>query len=714
MLTSSSRFTTLVEQEQFEKRGKRRVASAFQVIQVHLHSLSLKCVDVSRCGLDDSSARDLALGLAQCKRLEDLNVAFNRIGNLGSRYLVDACKTLFSLESVLILGNQLTRGIEWVEECVQLVFLNLALNPIENPMDCAEAAYKKKWSLFCVGVDGFGVEEIFTSVKIRNFCEVVQIEKSANFPDIRLLSIRSLSEEFDEYAPKDVIFGRVFKGCKLDFRNSGILDSELPLVFSYIYVNFKNVTVIDLSKNALSDIYSFNISELISSCTFLKQIYLNDNTLGDQGAYLISNSLENNESVEIINLSNNQIGDTGVLALLRSISKNHTLWKIYLASNLFDTDEMIKQSCSLMCIEKTDLNRFPRSFASFQTYVDNCILKSPNHKISFDFSWNEIGNAGIIYFAEVVHYFGNLRNLYLKKNGIGDSEAFILFEALKESKQLARLDLSDNKISNIGVQSLSNLLKCHTRNGIQVNLEYNEISDSGARELLCCMNLNSKIEKIALCCNPISAEACVQLELEAAFLSKQRFQLLSNNLYSDHKIIIKSLSRKVIECEASRKIALMLLNHPDHFKALDMSRCSIGDVQVKELCSALSKSSVEYIDLSENNISDLGCTYIGAMILCNSHSITDISISRNIIGCKGLDIICKALLENVSITKLGYTSVFDDGKSNGSSILIDSCLDRNSWIRNYSSRIEFLRWILHLKDAGDGVIQMIFSMADLD
>jgi Ran GTPase-activating protein (RanGAP) involved in mRNA processing and transport len=690
------------------KPSIRRKRESTAVIDLYLHGDYLKSIDLSWNGLDDSNIKELAWGLAQCRKLEVLNLGFNRISDRGSRDLTSVCRNLSALESVVMIGNQLKAcAIEWIKECPSLLFFNIALNPIENVKECVELACRKNWSLFCIGLDGDkSLAEGFAFVRVKNYCQVVQIQKSSD-STVNILSIRSLSNEFEGYPAKNVVFGKVHNESKIDFRNAGLKDVEISTIFSLVHSRYDTLTHLDLSKNSISSISPL-LCDFIAQSRCLKLLFLNENALTDVCAHLIAKSLEVNNSIEWFDLRSNQIEDSGASDLLKAVCKHKKIWKVFLLNNRFDKNHIIKLGCDLMCIEKTDLNKITKDFETLRDYINTCKENKPENIFSFDFSWNAIRSEGIQLFAQNVHFFKNLKLLYLRNNDIVDEDACILFDALFESQQIKLLDLSDNKISNTGAAHLADKVVSYSRN-IFLILDQNEISNYGAEKLFGAMKNNVKIEKLALCKNPISADFSFQLEVDASLLTNQSFRVLDqySDIFDEHVLANKCFKGKPIDTEIARNLSFLLSKFPTETLALDLSSCSLEDSATQELCLTLPQTCIEYLDLSDNKVSDEACNSIGKMIE-NNMNIREIPLKNNFISSEGLQIIERALAENISITKLthGLNSEFAEN--------IDLHLERNALIRLYLSRVEFFRWILPLKPTGDGVIQEIFLMADLD
>ena len=194
------------------------------------------------------------------------------------------------------------------------------------------------------------------------------------------------------------------------------------LVYHYggRYIDCINTTIEHLSK------YRVGVIEL-SNCF-----------IGTHGAVLLANALETNThltSLVGLHLHQNAIGDGGIAAICNAIQR----------------------SPHLASLEVLFLGQ------------------------------NEIGHNGITALAGCIEHptqpLGNLSHLYLQTNSIGDDGATILFNAITQPTQprnLTTIDLSGNRIGDVGAAAIANRFTTHPTSIEVLYLESNFIGNDGA------------------------------------------------------------------------------------------------------------------------------------------------------------------------------------------------------------------------------------------
>ena len=113
--------------------------------------------------------------------------------------------------------------------------------------------------------------------------------------------------------------------------------------------------------------------------------------------------------------------------------------------------------------------------------IDNSTLKC------LDLSFNRIGDLGVLTLADIplpAHH-SSLTILYLSHAGVSDDGAKHLSEMLKSNVTLVELWLSDNEIGDGGVQSLAQVLACQNTTLKFLSLSMNSsVTDSSIDALL--------------------------------------------------------------------------------------------------------------------------------------------------------------------------------------------------------------------------------------
>lgn len=119
--------------------------------------------------------------------------------------------------------------------------------------------------------------------------------------------------------------------------------------------------------------------------------------------------------------------------------------------------------------------------------------------ISLDLSFNKIGDLGVWAFSQLLlpDRFSSIRILYLSKNAISNQGAMYLAEMLKTNQTLTELWLSNNEIGNEGVEHLASALADHNRKLKFLSLSMNRlINDLSLDAIISMLEKNPTLKKL--------------------------------------------------------------------------------------------------------------------------------------------------------------------------------------------------------------------------
>ena len=224
-----------------------------------------------------------------------------------------------------------------------------------------------------------------------------------------------------------------------------------------------------------------------------------------------------------------------------------------------------------------------------------------------------MGAAGAAKVAGALKASSLLRSLNLPLNGIGDTGAAEIREALMNpNSKLEVLDLAANDIGAAGVAKIVDALKVSISLRF-LDLSYNKIGVVGAAKLgEALMNPDLKLEVLELVANDIG-------DIGAAKVA-------------DGLKVSKSL------------------------RFLNLSYNGIGAAGAAEIGEALKvNSTLGFLNLSYNRIGDTGAVNIGEALKVNT-TLVNLGFGGNRIGPKGAANIGKALIVNTSLESLGLCS----------------------------------------------------------
>ena len=259
-----------------------------------------------------------------------------------------------------------------------------------------------------------------------------------------------------------------------------------------------------IAGNDITDIGIQPICEALYNNNSVKSLWLKRNPLKPSGVLFIGRLLENNSFISTLDLDNCGVFDEGTSILMNSLKNNSTLKNLYLSVNGITLDGV----------------------SSISDY-----LSSPN---------------------------SYLETLFLSVNRIGDDGCKLIANSFKSNKNLRRLSLASNRISDIGVNYLvDGLLDSNhplqfldlgfTKSTWAVREIGNRIGDDGAKSLARLLDNNKTLHSLYLKNNCIGDEGiralCSSLENNFSLTSIGTSQFYSDTAEAEISFIHEAIDR---------------------------------------------------------------------------------------------------------------------------------------------------------------------------
>ena len=201
-------------------------------------------------------------------------------------------------------------------------------------------------------------------------------------------------------------------------------------------LSFYQIKVLDVAGTCISvDI----LSDLISKCASLKQLYLGGNGLGDKGIRkLTSNNIENIQKLRSFDVRYNDITSQGAKCLAKILkSSDCCLEYLYLEGN----DLGCEGACILACtgsLTELFLGQNKIGTIGAKALAEGLLSETSCLRKLF-LEGNRIGPEGAIEFRKAIEKLGTkrvLEKLYVDNNGIGKVEFSALGQALNSATMI--------------------------------------------------------------------------------------------------------------------------------------------------------------------------------------------------------------------------------------------------------------------------------------
>ena len=452
-------------------------------------------LDLKKCNINASQAKDLADGLMRAKQIEILKLANNPSMGDSLSYIIYNLAfspkiSYLDISNISLSGNKANDNAEALFKLITiggslsvLLMDNTNLNnTLKYEFFKALGENKTIWMLSMVG-------SMFSNFDYMGKALGMNARKHGSLEHIRLsLSLNSYSalqtlvngmfiSDYDHeiwYGDSSVAnqmsgeqrVKKLYNNLKTFLIGGGsynlnpsesiytIKNSNLENMPNFIkFMNSKSLEIYHMPFSIINK----NGGEVMSYClknrfdfSKLKILNLSRNQLYKDGAKAISNSLSENTNIPIekLDLSANKIGVSGTKALANALKTNRFIKVLNLFANIVDVDGARSLKEALLVnktLEELDVG-FNRLREKGLLALAEGIVGNPDGKLrSLGLRYNFIKDEGILKFFEKA-VFGNqtkLDKLSLKYNYITEPIASEIDSKLAEKKKLISIDILD-------------------------------------------------------------------------------------------------------------------------------------------------------------------------------------------------------------------------------------------------------------------------------
>ena len=169
------------------------------------------------------------------------------------------------------------------------------------------------------------------------------------------------------------------------------------------------------------------------------------------------------------------------------------------------------------------------------------------------------------------------KGLYLTGNKITHQSISILSDALYSNITLVELDLSDNHLSDSGVQILVDVLSSNRCRLEKLHLGSNHVTDQGVQYLSNMLNTNRSLTHLMLNRNQIS---------------NRGVHVLANVLALQNRSLeVLSLSCNSFITDGSIDALIVMIKHNDRLKGLDVKCCNMSETNTQRLRASINQKN---------------------------------------------------------------------------------------------------------------------------
>ena len=438
---------------------------------------------------------------------------------------------------------------------------------------------------------------------------------------------------------------------------------------------------VDLSNNGLHPCYSRGLSPWGVYCAIIRHCSINSLTLcGDEGMeeYIkeITDSLQANTTLQSLSLYG--IGKIGVESIKEILMNNFTVKRLNLSWKKINSNKHVVLLHTTFSLSTEDP-------IQIQTVVNSC-NRDVNVNILYDDdgvdsqslssdSTNVINLSDKKIKDDAVHVLvlglcnnRTVEQLIISHNDIIYGGAAIFECVINHNKTLKKLDLSNNRITNNGMNKVTEMIRS---SNITLLLEYVDLSENGSSPwgVYCAIIRQSCVNSLTLC----GDEGMEEYIKEITDSLQANITLQSLSLYSIGKIGVESIKKILINNFTVKRLNLSWkkINNSKHIVLLPstdnliqiqtiVNSCN-RDVNVNILydddgvdSQSLSSNSTNVINLSDKKIND-DAVHVLVLGLCNN-TVEQLIISHNDIIYGGASIFECVLNHNKTLKKLDLSN----------------------------------------------------------
>ncbi|KAL2077073.1 hypothetical protein ACEWY4_026577 [Coilia grayii] len=394
--------------------------------------------------------------------------------------------------------------------------------------------------------------------------------------------------------------------CKLRLLKSDAAEKACAYLTSVLGRNPLLLTELDLSEKKPGDSGVRQFCALLgdSHCR-LKKLRLSDCGVTGEGYAALASALKSNPShLKELDLRGNDPGDSGV-ELLTSV---------------------LNQKCKL---------RLLKSYAAEKAceYLTSVLGRNPLLLTELDLSEKIPGDSGVKQFCALLEdSHCRLKKLKLSNSGITEEGCAALTSALTlNPSHLIQLNMSGNKLGDLGVEQISALLR-----NPDCKLQSLQLPDCGVT------GEGYAALASAFKSNPSHLE---ELDLRGNDPGDSGVKLLTSVL-NNQKCTLRLLKWDAAQ-KACAYLTSVLGRNPLLLTELDLSEKKPGDSGVKQFCALLEDSHCKFKKLKLNNskITKKGCAALISALTSNPSHLRELDLSGNELRDSAVKQI-SALLEN--------------------------------------------------------------------
>ena len=447
---------------------------------------------------------------------------------------------------------------------------------------------------------------------------------------------------------------------KLLLKNNNLHDDGVIKIANSVYKYSEKLKVFDLQNNNITEKAAKVLGSAISNSKGLKELYLGNNQL-QSGVIKLADGLKNISSLQVLDLQNNKIPEEAAGDLAAAINANHSLEILWLNGNHLGSSlvAIVHALIGNSALKQLNLNGNENSSKELALQIAHLLVKNKAME-KLLLSKNNLNNDGAINIAQSLCKHSKLITLDLRNNNITEEAAEALASVISKNRGLQELYLGNNQIES-RILNVATALK--TVSSLQVlDLQNNNIPEESAGCLEAAITANRSLQKILLSGNYLGLSTVAVVSALKKLSMLKELHLSNNNrnivLGSTLASVIRSnkfmetlvLNNNGLNDNGLIRITQSLCRHST-LKVFDLQNNNITEESAEALASVISSNNrLEKLNLSNSQL-QLGLLKVAAA-MTNISSLKFLDLQNNSITEQGAKVLSAAIRVNCSIEQL--------------------------------------------------------------
>ena len=630
-------------------------AGAIKVCRANLSKL-IK-FNISHNGITIDAVDDIGALLSHNTKLQKLDLSGNDLQELGYKRIF---KSLQIISNLLLLKVSYSSVVnEAADQLATLLLHNIFLRELDLRYNNLSTSDAVKIFSGLKNISNLVTIDISHNMITDEAAEIIATVLSCNnkLQSLDLSCNHFTSEGFVNIFEhlKNIVYLK-----KLYIGSNEITIKAAHSIATVLCLNSK-LEELDLSNNILQTPGTIIIFKSLRRYLNLKKIYINDNMITDEAADDIAVVLSQSTQLEELDISCNDLQTEGIIKIFEGIKHISTLTKLNIAHNMI-TDEAGKYILDVLS-SNSKLKELNLSHINFEnaSYFKNLKLANLN---KFIFSSNNIHEQNT---NEISHFLSHCTNLQVLELSDTNLQGTDDIEALNglDIFYLTKFDISGNTIPTYAANNIAVLLSKNNELK-ELNLSCNKLKELGVRNILNSINI-SNLSSLNISNNHIThlkyiagilihATKLVGLDLSYNELSAEGMRYFLYQMRSIFANLVKlNVSGNVISDEIAKAFADVLFENTK-LKELDLSDNNLHTEGISKIFNGMKISTLIKLSVSHNNITDQAADYM-VTFLSRNKKLEELDFSQNNLLSAGAIKICRTTLSKLTAFNISHNGI---------------------------------------------------------